>query len=236
MSPDISLALPTYNERDNIIGVLQASVASLDSLKRSWEIVVIDNHSSDDTVQRVREFIESNDYPVRLIVHDSNRLYSGSCRTAIKEADGKYIAIMDADGQCNAGDIPRFIERIEAGADLVFGWRVKRNDPVTRSLISRVFNLLGRLWFGFPFHDLNCGFRMFDRRFAEIAEIKYEINMSNPELYVRASNHHLKMDEVEVHHYERRGGTTSHNLKKLFNIFIDVNRYFAFLRRELASN
>jgi len=87
-------------------------------------------------------------------------------------------------------------------------------------------NILGKLWLNFPLHDLNCGIRMFDRKFARVVEIQHRINLVNPELYVRAYNAKLKLDEVIITHAERTKGQTSHNFKKSYRIFMSVNNYF----------
>ena len=229
---EITLALPTYNEESNILKVLTKSVEFLASLGRTWEIIVIDNHSNDRTPQRVRDFMR-NEPRVRLIVHDVNRFYSGSCATALREARGQYLAIMDSDGQFSAVDLPKFIDKLENKTNLVVGWRRDRHDPRMRLITSMIFNFLGRIWLSYPLHDLNCGIRMFDRKFIEVAQIKYCINMSNPELYVRAKLAGLKVDECEVSHAERLGGMTSHNFFKSWQIFATVNKYFMALRKEL---
>jgi len=179
----------------------------------------------------VGEFIRTEPR-VRLVVHPENRLYSGSCATALREARGELIAIMDSDGQFSAVDLPQMIARLEAGANLVIGWRKQRHDPLSRKMMSAVFNLMGKLWLGFPLHDLNCGIRMFDRKFAAVAEIRHRINMVNPEMYVRAYNAGLKLDEIVITHAERTKGQTSHNFKKSFEIFQLVNAYFRTLRGE----
>ncbi len=227
----ITLALPCYNEADNIVSVMQASIVELEKLGRPWELIVIDNHSSDDTAQVVEEFIMTEPR-VRIIVHPENRLYSGSCATALREARGELVAIMDSDRQFSAVDLPQMIARLESGTNLVIGWRKVRYDPTSRKMMSAVFNFLGKLWLGFPFHDLNCGIRMFDRKFIEVAEIRHRINMVNPEMYVRAYNAGLKMEEVIITHAERTEGQTSHNFKKSFEIFMTVNAYFRTLRAE----
>lgn len=229
---EITLALPAYNEESNILRVLSESIKSLISLGRTWEIIVIDNHSIDRTSEQVRKFM-LNEPRVRLIVHNENRFYAGSCATALKEAQGQYLAIMDSDGQFFSADLPKFIDKLESGANLVLGWRRDRHDPQMRLITSAIFNLLGRIWLSYPFHDLNCGIRMFDRKFIEVAQIKYRINMSNPELYVRAKLAGLKVDECEVLHAERFGGVTSHNFFKSLQIFMVVNKYFLDLRKEL---
>lgn len=232
--PEVSLVLPAYNEQDNIVNVLTNSAVQLDAICKNWEILVIDNASTDNTPKVVSEGIRKEPR-IRLIVHDSNRLYSGSCATAIQEARGKYIAIMDSDGQCTAADLPEFITRLQAGANLVFGWRRKRHDPFFRLVTSLMFNILGKMWLGYPFHDFNCGFRMFDRSFRSVAKIRYKINMANPELYIRAKQAGMKLDEVEIRHFKRYKGVASHNFFRLWEIFLEVNKYMMELRKELKG-
>lgn len=228
----ISLALPCYNESENITTVLDASVVELEKLNRPWEILVIDNCSKDDTAEVVREYIK-REPRVRLIVHPENRFYSGSCATALRETRGEYVAIMDSDGQFSAVDLAPMIARLENGANLVMGWRKERHDPVFRLFISKIFNTLGSVRLRYPLHDLNCGIRMFDRKFMGVAEVRHRINMVNPEFFVRAYNAGLKLDEVPIAHAERLKGQTSHNLGKIWKIFLEVDRYFRTLRREM---
>jgi len=229
---DITLALPAFNEEKSILKVLDQSVGALERLERPWEILVIDNHSDDSTPRLVEEYrkIESR---VRMVVHDENKLYSGSCRTAQREAKGKYVAIMDTDGQFVASDLAKFIEKLEHGANFVIGWRRQRQDPLLRLIVSAMFNFLGKLWLGYPFHDLNCGIRMFDRKFIQAAEIKHSINMANPEFYVRAQRANLVLDEVEIQSFGRTGGQTTHRFSNPWKIFMETNRYFFVLRKEL---
>lgn len=231
---EITIALPAYNESENISSVLIDTVSHLESLGQTWEILVIDNHSSDNTSELARSFAMTEPR-VRVIRHEQNRLYSGSCMTAIREANGERIAIMDSDGQVSAVDLPRFLEKLDQGSNLVFGWRRERHDPRSRLLMSSVFNYLGRRYLGFPFHDLNCGFRVFDRAFAEVADIRHEINLANPELFVRAQIADLILDEVEVTHWPREGGETSHDLRRSWRLFREVTGYLADLGAEMKS-
>jgi glycosyltransferase involved in cell wall biosynthesis len=231
---DLSLVLPAYNERDNIGIVLDEAVPVLEHLGLSWEILVIDNHSSDGTPDVVRPY-QGAEPRLRLIVHGQNRLYSGSCRTALEESRGRYVAIMNTDCQHTAADLPRFLEKMRAGANLVFGWRKRRRDPVLRKAMSWVFNRLARFWMGVEVRDLNVGMCMFDRAFMAGARIRHTINMANPELWVCARRQGLVVAETEVRHFRRRHGRTSHDFKRLFRIFKEVNAYFADLGRELRQ-
>jgi glycosyltransferase involved in cell wall biosynthesis len=233
-NPEISLVLPAYNEQGNIRKVIAGSVRALEELGLPWEIIVIDNHSSDGTAEEVRASLRAEPR-IRLVVHDENRLYSGSCRTALAESRGRYVAIMDSDGQFTAADLPKFLSELEAGANLVFGWRTQRHDPAFRKLASFIFNKLGWLWLGVRLHDLNVGMRMFDRQFIENAEIRYRMNLANPELYVRANQADLTITEVAIQHFDRVSGKACHNFRKLGRLFLDVNSYLMSLRRELNS-
>jgi glycosyltransferase involved in cell wall biosynthesis len=232
--PWLTLGLPCYNERDNIGAVLADSTAALDRLGHSWEILVVDNCSQDGTPDAVRAAALAEPR-IRLIVHERNRFYSGSCATILKEARGYNIAIMDSDGQFTADDLPRFVAALAEGASLVFGWRRVRHDPWSRKAISWVFNRLARWHLGFRLHDLNVGLRMFDRRYAEVARIEHALNMANPELYVRARAAGLPVTEVPVQHAERTRGQTCHDFRKLWKLFVTVLSYFRTLRRDLRA-
>ena len=232
--PRLTLALPCYNERDNIAGVLAASMATLTRLGMSWEILVVDNCSSDGTPDIVRS-VAHVEPRVRLIVHDRNRFYSGSCATILREARGELIAIMDSDGQFTAEDLPDMMSALAGGASLVFGWRRVRHDPLSRKLMSWVFNRLARWHLGFRLHDLNVGIRMLDRRLADVARIEHELNMANPELYTRARAAGLAVAEVPVTHAQRTRGNTCHDFRKLGKLLLTVLGYFRSLRRDLYA-
>lgn len=233
-SPRFTLAMPTYNEEGNIQAVLEESIGHLERMGEPWEIIVIDNASTDRTREKVLALV-AREPRLRLVSHESNRLYSGSCQTALQEVRGDILAIMDSDGQFTIKDLPKFIRELEGGASLVFGWRRVRHDPLARKVISMVFNLMGKLMLKFPFHDLNCGIRVMDRRSIQSISVRHPINMANPEFFVRARLAKLKMSEVPIEHAARQHGQTSHNLFRLWGIFLAVYRYFRTLSQELNT-
>lgn len=233
-SVEISLALPVFNEEKNIEKVINDSIIALNKISRPWEIIIVDNFSDDSSFEIINK-ISNNEDRIRVIRHKKNELYSGSSKTAIQTSSGKYVAIMDSDNQLNPSDLTKFIEKLENGNNLVFGWRKYRKDPIIRIIVSAIFNLLGKFWIKYYFHDLNCGFRMFDRSFINCLEIKHKINMLNPELFVSAKVYNLKIEEVVVEHYPRQGGNSSHNFKQIFQMLISVNNYFRQLRIRLKK-
>jgi len=230
----VTLALPAYNEEENIQEVLAQCVASLTTLPLTWELLVIDNASSDATAERVRHF-SLRQPEVRLVSHDSNRLYAGSCATALREAKGDRVAIMDSDGQHTAADIPRFMAKMDEGYGLVIGWRRYRDDPLARRIFSAVFNLMGKFYLRYPLHDLNCGFRMLDRSFAGQVSIKHHMNLSNPEFYAEAVKAGVRVGEVEVSHFPREKGRSTMSVGKIIGMFASVSRYLKALREEMKT-
>ncbi len=234
MADSVALALPVYNEEANIENAIDDATSALTDAGLPWQIIVIDNASTDSTVEIV-ESRAADETRIRLIKHESNRQYSGSCATAIREADADIIAIMDSDGQVTAQDLPLFVEHIERGASLVLGWRKERKDPMSRLTASALFNAMGSYYLDFPLHDLNCGFRVFDSSFASVAVINHRINLVNPELYVRAVTNGLRVSEVPIRHYRREGGASSHDFRRSVELLREVNRYFRALRAEMRG-
>jgi hypothetical protein len=142
---------------------------------------------------------------------------------------------MDSDGQHTPEDLPLFLKKINEGHGLVIGWRRYRDDPVTRRIFSRVFNLMGRFYLQYPLHDLNCGFRVLDRSFADQVSIKHRVNLSNPEFYVNAKKAKVRVGEVEVRHFPRTKGASTMSIPKIFRMFGSVRDYFLALRNEMRS-
>jgi glycosyltransferase involved in cell wall biosynthesis len=197
-----------------------------------FEVIVVDNASSDDTAAIV-ERIATVDPRVRLVRHAENRLYAASCLSGTMAAQGERIFVLDSDGQHAPADIWDFDAKLDEGFNLVFGWRRERHETTKRILLSMALLRLARAYLSFPFHDINCGIRGFDRPFAEALEIHYKVNLVNPELYVRARLGGFRIGEVGVLQEQRKAGTSSHDFARAWTMFRQVNAYLAALRREL---
>lgn len=233
--PTLWVALPAYNEEATLERTVRRTLAALEALPYRSTVVLIDNSSQDRTLEIAYRL--SQEEPRLLVLqHPENRLYSGSCQTAMAHCPADYLAIMDSDGQIAPEDLGPMLDAARAGHNLVLGWRRRRHDALGRRLLTLAFNGLGRWLLGFPFHDLNCGLRVLDRRAQQAAQIRHRINMVNPELYVRARVAGLSIAEVEVRHHPRLGGQTSHDFGRLFPLLRGVLHYFLALRRELKAD
>ncbi|MBZ0253575.1 MAG: glycosyltransferase family 2 protein, partial [Candidatus Methylomirabilis sp.] len=220
------------NEEAVIERTLRDAAESLARRSADWEILVVDNASTDGTVAVV-ERVAAELPGVRLIRHPRNLGYAASTRTALKNFQGDFLFIIDSDGQHTVDDVPAMLARLREGADIVWGWKRERRDESLRLWVSAAMNFLARALLASRLHDVNCGFRGFTRGAAEKIEIRHMVNSVGPEIWVRARNLGLRVEEVPVRHFPRVGGQSVH---AAWRLPIAMGRLFAYLmrlRREL---
>ncbi len=229
-----TIVLPAFNESGYIAEMVARTIAAGELRPDPFEIIVVNNASADDTAA-IAGAIAARDPRVRLISHPENRLYAASCLTGAKAARGERIFILDSDGQHPPEDLWKFDARLDAGCDLVFGWRRSRAEPLMRILMSRFLLWLAWWHVGYPLHDVNCGIRGFSRAYADRLEIRHRVNLVNPELFVRARLGGFRIGEAEVVQEKRKAGVSSHELGRLWRIFNAVNGYLTALGGELKT-
>ena len=230
-----TIVLPAYNEEGFIEDMVRLSIKAAEERQDSFEIIVVDNASTDRTAALV-EALARDDSRVRLIRHSENRLYAGSCASGCEAAKGERVFILDSDGQHPPTDIWKFDEKLDEGYDLVFGHRTHREEPITRIAMSRFLRFLARAYIGFKLSDVNCGIRGMSRKYVDGLEFKYKVNFVNPELFVRAKQRNLRIGETPVLQEKRKAGVSSHEFGRLWQIFRTVTTYLGDLRRELRSS
>jgi glycosyltransferase involved in cell wall biosynthesis len=229
-----SVILPAYNESGYIEQMVHRTVDALSVRDDEFEVIVVDNASEDDTSDIVRRMSE-HDERIKLIRHPENRLYAASCLTGTKASKGDRIFILDSDGQHSPDDLWNFDRVLDEGFDVVFGWRKEREESAKRLALSRILWLLTWWHLRYSLHDVNCGFRAFDRQFADRLEIKHRVNFVNPELYVRAKLGGFRIGEATTIQERRKAGESTHNFGRLWNIFSSVNHYLRSLASELHA-
>lgn len=211
MKPHLSIVFPTLNEESVLGKTLEDAHAYLSSnpALQPYEMIVVDNASTDNTAGLVEKL--SARFPeLRLVRHPVNKGYAGSNLTAFREAKGEIIVVVDGDGQLSMKDLPAMLKQIENGSDIVFGWRRQRNDPMGRIVISYFLNFLSKFIVRWPYHDINCGYRMTTRAVAAEIKTAMPINFFGPELWAFAQRYGWRVSEVPVLHFAREGGTSIH--------------------------
>lgn len=158
-APDVSVIVPAYNESDQIAPVLQAVVTQLKKLEHGWELLVIDDGSGDNTVAVAGAI----DPLVRVVRHPYNMGNGAAIKTGIRQARGRIVVLMDADGQHDPADIPRFIEKCDR-FDMVVGARGRGSQAGWhRSIANAVYNRFATYVTGRQILDLTSGFRAIRR-------------------------------------------------------------------------
>ena len=205
----LSLVIPAHNESENMAKVIRASIEALVALVPEWEIVLVDDGSTDETVTAAREAMGDQASRLRVIAHAHKLGYGVTVADGLRASTGDYVAFMDGDGQFDPADI-RSLAAMMTTADLAAGWRRHRADPRYRLVIAGVFNFLVRLLYGVRVRDIDCGLKLMHRRVLDAAApLLARSALLNTELYFKAQRSGLRISQVPVPHYPRVAGVRS---------------------------
>src|ERR1035437_5231326 len=206
--PALSIFFPFWNEEENIEAVIKKAVPIADKIAAKWEIIMVDDGSSDKTLEIAKKLSKED---ARLIVaaHDRNRGYGAALKTGLLTAKYDLIVFNDGDGQFDLLEVEKFFEKM-GNADMVIGYRKSRVDNPLRHILMNMLKVWDLVLFGFTFKDIDCGFKLFTREaLNKILPLKSEVAMITTEILARANKAHLKIAQVEVNHYPRIYGNQS---------------------------
>jgi glycosyltransferase involved in cell wall biosynthesis len=214
MGTRLSVLMPAYNERENLAEVLPRTTSVLDKLGCSYEIIVVDDGSTDGTRQQV-----STHRGVRYVRLRRNSGKSAALSVGLRRVEGEVVVLMDADGQDDPSEIPHMLETLDAGFDLVTGRRAKRQDRASKRTVSKIYNVATARVTGVEGHDFNSGLKMMTRDLAGSLELYGELHRYIP---VLASWAGFRVCEVEVRHQPRLHGTSKFGRARLWRGFLDL--------------
>jgi glycosyltransferase involved in cell wall biosynthesis len=196
--------MPAYNEEANIAEAIRRASATGERLCTEYEVVVVDDGSTDTTAAIV-EKAAALDPRIVLVRHPRNRGYGEAVRTALRAARMDLVFMTDADLQFDLEEIEGFLPWMER-VDVVAGYRLHRRDPLTRRLAAKTWNYLVRALFYVPVRDIDCAFKLFRRSVFEELDLESVGNMINTELMVKLGRSGSGVVELAVAHYPRRAG------------------------------
>jgi glycosyltransferase involved in cell wall biosynthesis len=229
-SMDISAVMPAFNEDANLEQSVGRTAQALAAHARSFEIVVVDDGSRDDT-PAVLERLKAVHPSLRVVRHPVNRGYGAAVRSGFDAARLPWVFLIDADNQFDPAEIGLLLERA-AEADIVAGYRRHRRDPLTRRLNAWAFFTLVRLMFGRLVRDVNCAFKLIRRDLLAGMELHAEGALINTEVLVLARQMHARVVEVPVHHYPRQSGKqTGANPRVVLRAFGELFAFRAEMRK-----
>jgi len=215
---NLSIIIPAYNEKDSLPKLLQQISKEIPPLNLEYEIIVIDDGSTDGTDEILRE-LNRNHQKLRAYIFRKNYGKSAALSEGFKQARGEKVITMDADLQDDPGEIPNLIEKLDEGFDLVSGWKKKRHDPITKKLPSRLFNFVTSLLSGISIHDFNCGLKAYRKEVLETIHIYGELHRFIP---VLAHWQGFRVGEIPVQHHPRKFGRSKFGINRFFHGFLDL--------------
>ena len=231
--PSLSCFFPAYNEEPNVARLLDEVVATLPQFADQWEVVVVDDGSTDRTASIVRDYAALHP-EIRLVQHKNNLGYGHALQTGLKESTGQAVFFTDADLQFHLSDIGLLLPAFE-NADVVIGYRIKRRDPWHRLVVAGVYHTVLRTMFDLHVRDIDCAFKLFDRQVVDalVGELESRSAFISPELVIRAQIAGFRLTEVGVTHYPRTAGKSGGaSLKVITRTIQEMRR----LRADLKAN
>ncbi|MEI6650094.1 MAG: glycosyltransferase family 2 protein [Candidatus Moraniibacteriota bacterium] len=212
--PYVSVVVPLYNEEGNVREQHRRIKESLDRMGKPYEIIFVDDGSTDKTVADCEGLS-----PLRLVCFRKNFGQTAAFDAAIKAATGDIIITMDGDLQNDPADFAALIEQIEAGYDVVSGWRHKRKDSFMKKFFSRTANVLRGLLIKDGIHDSGCSLKAFRRECFDGVDLFGEMHRFIPALLLLDG---FRVTEVKVSHHPRVHGKTKYNWKRGIKGFVDM--------------
>ena len=213
----VSVVVPGLNEAESLPELTERLHEVLRG-KIDYEIILVDDGSSDDSwkvIQRLHE----EDSTVRGVRLRANFGKAMALSAGFARARGDIVVMMDADLQDDPVDLPKFLEEIDRGLDVVVGWKVNRLDPANRKVLSRIFNGTVATVTGVHLHDMNCGFKAFRAEVIQAIPIYGDLFRFIP---VLAHWQGFRVGEVPVTHHKRKHGTSRYGLERILRGLFDL--------------
>lgn len=215
---ELSVIIPIFNERESIPELYEKTISVLESLKKTYELIFVDDGSKDGS-RAVLEALHRDKAQVKVIELRKHQGKAAALSMGFKEAQGRIIITLDGDLQDDPDEIPRFLKKIEEGYDLVSGWKRERKDPFSKTIPSRIFNTTTSLLTGIKLHDFNCGFKAYRQEVAKSFNLYGELHRYLP---VLAYAEGYCVGELEIKHHPRKYGKTKYGLERFPHGFLDL--------------
>jgi glycosyltransferase involved in cell wall biosynthesis len=216
---DLSIVIPIKDERDNLTRLHDQLTQALEPLHRSYEIILVDDGSSDGSVQLLEELAQ-RDRHVKVVCLRRNFGQSAALQAGIDWSSGDILITMDGDLQNDPADIPLLLERLKEGYDAVLGLRANRQDHfLIRKFPSLIANWLIRKVTGCTIKDMGCTLRAMRRDTAESLCLYGEMHRFIP---VLAQQYGARLLQIPVRHHPRTAGKTKYNITRTFRVMLDL--------------
>lgn len=230
---DVSLSVffPCYNEAGNVERVVRRAVELLDKFVRDWEIIIVDDGSSDGTAE-IADRLAAEDERIRAIHHEVNGGYGLALRSGFAAAKKEYVFYTDGDGQFDIADLPRLLERIHR-ADIINGYCRRRQDPLVRRINAACWGWLVRRMLHFRCRDVDSAFKLYRREIFDRIELKSTGALIDAEVLARAARLGYTIENVPVKHFARETGAQT---GAKFSVILRAFKELLVLREDILKS
>lgn len=216
--PNLSIVIPAKDEEESIVILYKELIDILKKIRKSYEIIFVDDGSLDRTYQEIKKIIKK-DKRVKVVCLRGNFGKSIALQVGFNTSKGEIIFTLDADLQDDPKEIPKFLKELSKGYDLVSGWKKKRYDPLNKIIPSRILNFVTRIITGVPIHDTNSGFKAYKKKVISSINLYGELYRFIP---IFAAKEHFKISEIEVSHRPRKYGKTKFGWERGIKGLLDL--------------
>jgi len=226
----ISVFFPCYNERDNVARTTEQALAVLEEIGADFEVIIVDDGSSDGT-GRIADEIASSNSRVKVVHHHTNLGYGAALQSGFRTASKELVFYTDGDGQFDISELPPLLPLIKQ-YDIVSCYRLARQDSALRKINGWCWTKLVCLLFGMKVRDIDCAFKLYKRKIFDNIKLVSTGALIDTEILARAAGKGYTITQKGVHHYPRTAGTqTGANLKVIIRAFKELFK----LRKQIRS-
>ena len=200
----VTIFFPCHNEQDNVARVTEQAVAVAENLRGDYEIIIIDDGSTDDT-GRIADEIAATQDRVRVVHHERNQGYGAALQSGFKAATKDLVFYTDGDGQFDIGELPGLLPLMQE-YDIVSGYRLNRQDNLVRILGGWVWTRLNCLVFSLNLRDIDCAFKLYKRAIFDTIKMESTGALIDTEILARAAKKGYRITQKGVHHFPRTTG------------------------------
>jgi glycosyltransferase involved in cell wall biosynthesis len=217
---DLSIVIPLYNEEENVEPLYDQLKAALEGVGRKYEIIIVDDGSTDGSFDVLKR-LHRGEERLKVIRFRRNFGKAAALAAGFEAAEGEVVITMDGDLQDDPQEIPRFLQKLEEGFDLVSGWKKQRRDPFSKRWPSRVFNWTVSFLTGLRLHDLNCGFKAYRREVIQELQTRLYGGLHRY-IPVLAYARGYRVGEITVAHRPRQRGHSKYGWERFLRGFLDL--------------
>ena len=214
----ISVVIPVHDEERSVALLYDELRSALEPVGHEWEAIFVDDGSADGTFAALTRLHNQTDN-VRVVRLRRNFGKAAALVAGFDQARGETVVTIDGDLQDDPAEIPRLLAKLDEGFDLVSGWKTRRRDPLSRRILSRVFNAVTSRFSGVRLHDMNCGLKAYRAEVVHGLRLYGELHRFIP---VLAHYRGFRIAELPVNHRPREHGSSRYGLERYLRGFLDL--------------